>query len=444
MWEKFIFHLNHDLKIVKQSRILIAVSGGLDSVALLHLLNKAELKIGVAHINFKLRGYESDCDESFVKVLADQYELPFYSVHFATSDFAEKEGISIQMAARQLRYEWFEKIAASNKYDFVATAHHLDDQIETFFINLLRGSGIGGLKGIPVRTGIVIRPLLPFHRSEIEEYVKTNRLDFREDSSNLKSDYLRNRIRHHLIPLLEELKPSFRKVMAGNLEHLSATEAFYREAIGHLSSGIIKHAESGVYISIQDLLNSSYPELLLHEILQDFGFSTSQTKQIFITTGAQPGKIFRSETHRLIKDRDNFILQSFNDIDDDKAGYTVECDTTEVVHPICLQFKIIERNIDFHPFANPDIALLDFDTIKFPLIIRKWKQGDRFKPLGLSGHVKLSDFFIANKLSISDKEKIWLLTNASDQILWIIGFRIAGNFRIRPSTKTIYMIEWLH
>ncbi|MBE0661059.1 MAG: tRNA lysidine(34) synthetase TilS [Bacteroidales bacterium] len=444
MWEKFKLHLSQDLKIVKQSRILVAVSGGMDSVALLHLLNKAELAIGVAHVNFKLRGDESDRDEIFVKELTDQYKLPFYSVHFATGDFADKESISIQMAARQLRYEWFEKIAASNNYDFLATAHHLDDQIETFFINLLRGSGIGGLKGIPVRTGIFIRPLLPFHRSEIEAYVKSNRLDFREDSSNLKSDYLRNRIRHHLIPLLEDLQPSFRKVMASNLKHLSSAEAFYREAIGHLSSGIIRNEESGTIISIQNLLESSHPELLLHEILQEYGFTTGQTQQIFLATSAQPGKIFRSETHRLIKDRDNFILQSLNEIDDDKAGYTVECDTIEVVHPICLQFKTIERNIDFHPFADPDKAFLDFDTIKFPLMIRKWKQGDKFKPLGMSGHVKLSDFFIANKMSLSDKEKIWLLTDAGDQILWIIGYRIAGQNRIKQSTKTVFMIEWLH
>lgn len=444
MWEKFKLHLSQDIKIVEQSRILVAVSGGLDSVALLHLLNKAELEIGVAHVNFKLRGDESDRDEAFVKELADQYKLPFYSVHFATGDLADKEGISIQMAARQLRYEWFENIAASNNYDFVATAHHLDDQIETFFINLLRGSGIGGLKGIPVRTGIVIRPLLPFHRSEIEAYVKTYRLDFREDSSNLKSDYLRNRIRHHLIPLLDELKPSFRKVMANNLEHLSATEAFYREAIGRLSSGISRHEESGVYISIQNLLNSSHPELLLHEILHDFGFTTSQTQQIFIATEAQSGKMFFSETHRLIRDRENFILQRLCDIAGDEPGFSIENDTAEIFTPLHLQFQTYIRDIDFHPFADPNIAFLDFNTIMFPLVIRKWKQGDRFKPLGLSGHVKLSDFFIANKLSISDKEKIWLLTDASDQILWIIGFRIAGNFRIRPSTKTIFMIEWLH
>jgi tRNA(Ile)-lysidine synthase len=444
MWEKFKHHLSQDLKIAKQRRILVAVSGGMDSVALLHLLTQAEQQIAVAHVNFKLRGDESDRDEAFVKDLADHHKLQFYSEHFPTADFAAKEGISIQMAARQLRYEWFEKIAAGKHYDFVATAHHLDDQIETFFINLLRGSGIGGLKGIPVRTGIVIRPLLPFYRSEIEAYVKTNRLDYREDSSNLKSDYLRNHIRHYLIPMLEELKPSFRKVMASNLKHLSDAESLYREAIGRLSSGIIKHEESGVIISIRNLLNSNHPELLLHEILQDFGFTTNQTQQIFLATSAQPGKIFRSETHRLIKDRDNFILQSLKNIDDDGECYIVENDTTEVVYPICLQFQTIIRDIDFHPSADPDKAFLDFDTISFPLVIRKWKKGDKFKPLGMAGHVKLSDFFIANKLSLSDKENIWLLCDAGDQIIWIIGYRIAGQNRIKPSAKTIFMIEWKH
>lgn len=444
MKEKFIHHFSQKFKIPPHSRILVAVSGGMDSVALLHLLNDTNFIIGIAHANFQLRGNESDQDASFVKALSDRYSLPFYTKRFDTKSHGDKEGISTQMAARQLRYIWFEELAIEKQWDYIATAHQMDDQIETFFINLLRGTGISGLKGIQAAAGNIIRPLLPFYRNEIELYVKTNRLDYREDSSNIKTDYLRNRIRHHLIPMLDELQPAFRKIMSGNIDHLESAESFFRENIARLIPGIVKYQKNEAHISIPDLLSSGHAELLLHEILFPYGFTTAQTRQIWQTHEAQAGKTFFSPTHRLLKDREKMLLQPLADVENYKDEFAIEIDTSEVFAPLHLQFQSMARNLDFCPVADPDKAFLDFDTLEFPLKIRKWKPGDKLKPLGMKGHMKLSDFFIANKFSIAEKEKTWLLTDSNHRIIWIIGHRIADQNKIKPATKSIYKISWVH
>ncbi len=428
------------LGIPSRSRILIAVSGGMDSAALLHLFANTGIEAGVAHVNFKLRGEESDHDEIFVKTLAHTYGLPFYCQHFDTADFASLQGISIQMAARQLRYKWFEKIATQHQWDFVATAHHLDDQIETFFINLLRGTGIGGLKGIPAKSGIFIRPLIDISRNEIEKYVRANRLDFREDSSNISTDYLRNRIRHQLLPVFENLQPSFRKIMAGNLCLLSDAELLYRKALHELKDRIVTKQDSRVEISFPGLFDSGFPNLLLYEILHEYGFNSEQTQMILKTVDAHSGKTFYSANHRLIRDREVFILQPISETSPADSKFVIEKEITEIFAPLHLMFHIQPKNIDFHPVADPAKAFLDYDTLNFPLRIRKWKQGDKMKPLGMKGHMKLSDFFTANKFSIADKEQSWLLTDSSDQIVWIIGHRIADQNRIKSTTQTVFTI----
>lgn len=444
MKEKFKVHLFQKLQIPSHARILVAVSGGMDSVALLHLLKNLDFTIAVSHVNFQLRGDESNSDEVFVEELAAHYGIPFYSKCFDTKSFANKEGISTQMAARKLRYEWFEQLATQHQWNFIATAHHLDDQIETFFINLLRGTGISGLKGIPAKSGLIIRPLLPFYRREIEEYVKNRRLDYREDSSNFKTDYLRNRIRHRLLPLLDELQPAFRKVMAGNLDHLMVAECFLREAISDHTKGMLTVGDSGLQISLPQIIKSNHPELLLHEILQDYGFFTTQTKQIFQALDSQPGKIFFSDSYRLIKDREFLLIQPLSELDGDENGMVIEECVTEILYPLHLQFQTLARDLDFQPSPDPDKAFLDLATLQFPLKVRKWKQGDRVKPLGMKGQMKLSDFFVSNKFSIADKERTWLLTDNTDNIIWIIGHRIADQNRIRTDTKSVYSIAYIH
>jgi tRNA(Ile)-lysidine synthase len=444
MIEEFKSQLFRRLQIPASARILVAVSGGMDSVALLHLLRSAEIETSLAHANFQLRGDESDSDELFVKNLADAFGLPFYCMRFDTTHFFEKEGISTQMAARKLRYAWFEEIAAGDCWDYIATAHHMDDQIETFFINLLRGTGISGLKGIPARGGRIIRPLLTFYRSDIEAWVKTHRLDYREDSSNFKTDYLRNRIRHHLIPALDDLQPSFRKIMAGNIDHLTAAEAFFRDGINEMAKTILEKTESETKISVPGLRQSGHGPLLLHEILQPLAFSTTQTQQIWQALDGQAGKTFYSHTHRLVKDRNQLIVQALTGAGNDEGEFVIEKDTSEILTPLHLQFQVRTRDIDFQPVADPNQAFLDHDTIQFPLKLRKWRQGDRFKPLGMKGRMKLSDFFTSNKFSLADKEKAWLLTDADDEIMWIIGHRIAQPYRIKAGTKSVLAITCLH
>lgn len=444
MLESFQTNLFKSLSIPTGSRILTAVSGGRDSVALLHLLVRSNVQVAVAHVNFQLRGDESDDDEAMVHKLAEAYALSFYVTHFDTAEFARERGLSIQMAARKLRYDWFQTLAAEHGWQFIATAHHLDDQIETFFINLLRGTGLEGLKGIAAKNGNIIRPMLAFSRSDIEEYIKTHQLEFREDSSNKETDYLRNRIRHQLIPVLSELQPAYRNIMAGNLRNLSDAAVLYNNAIETLKNGVVSGKESVVSISLPELLQNDFPELLLYEILCDYSFNSQQVQQIWQSLDSQPGKIFLSPTHRLLKDREQLIIQTLETKENQPAETQIEQETTEVFYPIHLQVQLIQRNDDFQVVANPDIAILDLDCLRFPLKIRKWKQGDRFKPLGMKGSMKLSDFFVSQKYSLIEKENAWLLTDAGDEIIWIVGHRISDHHRIKTTTKTIYKVRWFH
>jgi len=436
------FHqvLLKDFEILPGSRILAAVSGGMDSIAMLHLLKSTGHEIGVAHVNFSLRGEESDSDEAFVKNLAKKYGFRFYCKRFDTASLAESENISIQMAARKMRYLWFEEIRLQNAYDWIATAHNIDDQIETFFINLLRGTGISGIKGIPQKSGTIIRPMLSFYRSEIAGYISENRLKYKEDSSNSEIDYLRNRIRHQLIPLIEEMQPGFRKVMVGNLAHFSQTEELLRSSLKNIASQVILSETVGLNISIDRLSESRFPMLVLYEILKEFGFGSTQILQIWRSTQGQPGKHFYSATHRLIKDRNKLIVQALSEIEDQGAKFEIAEGTPEVQSPVHLQFHSYPRSFDFQPSTDPHKAFLDADTIMFPLKIRKWKKGDRFKPLGMKGEMKLSDFFTANKFSIAEKESTWLLTDVNNQIVWIIAYRISRVNRIKPTTTNILAI----
>lgn len=444
MKAKVIEQLSKHTSLTKASRILVAFSGGMDSAALLHLLKDTDIQTGVAHANFQLRGEESDGDENFAKSLAQSYGLPFYTKRFNTQEYAVSNRISVQMAARKLRYAWFEELSGTENWDFVATAHHMDDQIETFFINLLRGTGISGLKGIPAISHRIIRPMLILHRSEIEEYVRKNRLDYREDSSNFKSDYLRNRIRHQLLPLIGEMQPAYRKIMAGNMLHLAEAGSFMRDAAAELIGQIVKTETNEIRISVTALLKSAHPRFLLYEILTDYGFLPAQVSNIWNTIKAQPGKIFYSEGYRLVKDRKHLIVQPLKETGLQEEVFQVDAESGEVLAPIHLRIEVLSRDLDFHPSADPHKAFLDFDTLQFPMLIRKWKQGDKFKPLGMKGRMKLSDFFTANKFSIAEKEKTWLLADANDEIVWIIGYRISEKFRIRPSTKLVYAITWIY
>jgi tRNA(Ile)-lysidine synthase len=443
MIEKLRKHLTVTLNIPARAKILVAVSGGMDSVALLHMLQQLDFDAGVAHANFQLRGDESDGDEVLVENIAANLGLKFYCKHFNTKTFATANKISTQMAARQLRYQWFTALCDEHGWQFIATAHHMDDQLETFFINLLRGTGLEGLKGIPARQDRIIRPLLPFLKTEIEGYVREQRLSFREDSSNAGLDYLRNRIRHRLLPLLDELSPAFRKVMPANLEHLAQAGAHLSEAVEKFRAQVLSFENETVLISISKIQQSKHAALMLHELLQDYGFQATQSHQLLKALDGRSGATFYSATHRLIKDREKLIIQPLDSLENNDEILFVSEETAEIFSPIHLQFQIIPLDDSFIIQPDPAKACLDFDTLIFPLKIRKWQTGDRFQPLGMKGSMKLSDFFITHKFSIAEKEKIWLITDAENNIVWIAGCRISQKNRITASTSRIFLIQMM-
>ena len=371
-------------------RILVAVSGGLDSVVLLDLLKKHSLNdLAIVHCNFQLRGKDSDNDEKFVKNLAKSYGLPIFCKRFDTKAEQKKSKQSIQMMARNLRYAYFSELLKIEEYDYIAVAHHADDQIETFFINLLRGSGVKGLRGMLPKRDQIIRPLLKFSRQDLENYAKKNNLEYREDTTNSDDYYLRNNIRHNLIPCLEALDKSAKANILQSMENL------------------------------QDLETQSLQDL---ETLQKCGFTPTQIRSI--QKVEHSGKQFLSKTHRAISHNEQLLIEPL----------------ARTCSP-CQQMTISIVDIkDFVLNTNPKIAQLDFDKLQFPLTLRRWKKGDFFVPFGQRGKQKLSDFFINQKLSRFEKERVWLLCSGGD-IAWIIGHRIDNRFKISSKTKQVLVID---
>jgi len=417
---------------------LLGVSGGVDSIIMFHLFRLSGFTIGIAHCNFNLRGDESDQDEEFVRRLADNYNVPFYSTRFETQKIADDEGISIQMAARDLRYEWFEEIRIKEKYNYIAIAHNSDDQIETFLINLTRGTGIKGLTGIKNKSEKVIRPLLFANREEITDFVKRNNFLYREDSSNSSTKYGRNKIRHEVIPMLEKINPNFRKVMIENIQRLKETEQIFNQTIQENYKNCVTEKSNSLLLNIDELKKLDPVETYLHEFLKPYNFSTTQIKDIVSVLDSNPGKQFFSATHRIIKDRDYIILEEIS-AQSGKLFYINENDF-RIEYPIGLLIEKEFKNEGFVIQKDPNIGQLDFDKLVFPLTIRKWQKGDYFMPLGMNNLKKLSDFFIDQKLSISEKENIWIL-ESENKIVWIIGLRPDERFKVTNDTKTILKIQ---
>jgi tRNA(Ile)-lysidine synthase len=428
--------------IKPESRIILAVSGGIDSMVMLYLFKELDHDLLVAHCNFKLRGEESDMDESFLKQQCEQMAIPFISRSFNTEEYAEEKSISLQMAARDLRYNWFQELITEKKFDFLATAHNLNDQIETFFINLSRGTGIKGLTGIPVKKGILLRPLIQFGREEISGFAEDNNVEWREDASNIKTYYKRNKIRHELIPVLMKLNPSFVKTMQENFQILSEVESIYLDFVKSRTEDLLQKKSDFIRIPIQGLLNEKYGLSVLYEILSPLNFSTTDINNIWNKLDtATPGKKFLSGTHRLIKDREFLLIEDLKN--DERKLFYIEQYQSEIFQPVHLLLKYLENKQDFSPFAKSNIAYLDADRLDFPLLLRKWHPGDYFYPFGMNNSKKLSDYFVDNKFSIPMKENTWILCS-HEEIVWIIGHRIDNRFRVKNSTKRILRIECLN
>ncbi|MEP7167789.1 MAG: tRNA lysidine(34) synthetase TilS [Bacteroidota bacterium] len=434
MLEQFRTYNQQQNLFTDGSKILLAVSGGIDSVVMAHLFHEAKIKFGIIHCNFKLRGKESDADKKFVKKTAAAFQAPCYSRDFDTKGFAAENNISVQMAARKLRYEYFEEIRIKNKYDFIAVAHNADDSSETVLLNLIRGTGIAGYHGISSRNKKIIRPLLFASRAEILKYAKKKKITWREDSSNQSDNYLRNKLRLKIIPKLKKINPSIDVSFQNHIAQMSEVESLYQEYILKLKEELLEKKGSELHINIQQLNKHAAPATLLFELLKDYGFNSETVKDIKENLASQSGKRFLSETHRLIKDREQLILTGKNPKDEEEIEITADLHVVQWKHHQLYIRKItltsdLKEKILSGDSKDKNIAYLDESKIIFPLSVRKWNQGDYFFPLGMKGKKRLSDYFIDKKIPVSEKEKTWLLTS-SNNIAWIIGGQIDDRYKI--------------
>jgi len=438
MIAQFLKFIKDKNLLSKDETTLLTVSGGVDSVVMCELFHQAGLKFGVAHCNFKLRGEESDGDARFVEGLAKKYGVPLYQVEFETAQIAKDLKISTQMAARDLRYEWFEKIRAENKYDFIATAHHKDDQVETFFINLLRGTGISGLHGILPKNGNIIRPLLFVNRKEIVEFQQKYKLQFREDSSNAATKYLRNKIRHKLLPAMEDIDADYANIFEANIQRFAEAEQIYNQQILKSREALLILKDASVQIEIEKLKKLHPISTYLFELIREFGFSFTACEDIIESLDGDPGKQFYTETHRLLKDREFLIIRKIKT--ETPKIYFIDMGTEKISEPIQLLFKSFNREPDFKFSTDKKMASLDRSKLSFPLSIRKWKEGDYFYPLGSNFKKKLSDYFIDQKFSLFEKEDCWLLCSG-EEVVWIIGHQMDNRFKITNQTFEVLQIE---
>lgn len=424
-----------------QDPMLIAVSGGVDSMVMAELFHRAGYNFAIAHCNFALRGAESNQDEKFVAAMAEVYGVKLFVKHFKTREYAGFNKISVQMAARTLRYEWFDELIETEGYKAIATAHHLDDQIETFFINMLRGTGISGLHGIlPYRDNIV-HPMMFVYRRNIEEYAGDEAIGFREDSSNRSTKYVRNKLRHDLMPILAEINPDFRKTINFTIERIRESEMLLNHYFDNVRKRVLKHEEGVITISISELMNYSPCASYLYELLQPFGFNRNVAEEVAAGLNEISGKQYYSPSHRLIKDREFLLIVPIGGAGAQPADeILIEEGATGLRRPLQLSFTIIDNYPGLKINKSGSIAMLDAGKITWPLRLRKWKEGDSFIPYGMNNHKKLSDFFIDNKFSIVEKENVWLLISG-DEIVWLIGHRIGNAYRITDSTESILQIE---
>jgi tRNA(Ile)-lysidine synthase len=373
-----------------------------------------------------------------VKELAAKYNVPFHVKHFDTLGYVENHKVSVQMAARELRYTWLKEAMLEDGYDYIAIAHHSDDAIETFFINLLRGTGIAGLHGIASVHESIIRPMLGFSRNEIEKYAAEKKLEWREDSSNASDKYERNKIRHHLIPELLKINPDAARAIKHTIENLSETEVIYRKEIKEKISKMIVVENKKVYVSISFLKKLEHPHLYLYEYIKQYGFNYMEAKEICNTLEGQSGKLFLSATHRISKDRRNLIIEKANGKDKGEVFIIDATDDEFNCDAISMKLSIREMPSNYKPFNPSSVASLDYNKLKFPLRIRKWVKGDKFYPLGMKKPKKISDFLIDTKVSLSDKDEVYVMLSG-DEIAWVIGYRIDDRFKIVPATKKLYI-----
>ncbi|RDI56148.1 tRNA lysidine(34) synthetase TilS [Flavobacterium glaciei] len=434
MLQKFQNHLLHNFHFLNGKKILLATSGGKDSMVMLHLFQQLDYKIGIAHCNFQLRGMESFEDQNFVQDYAAANGIPVFITQFDTKAFAEDYKVSTQVAARELRYNWFYELLETEKFDYILTAHHADDNLETFLINLGRGTGLEGLLGIPEQNEKVVRPLLAFSQEEMEVYAKLNNIQWREDSSNASDKYLRNKIRHHLVPMLKELNPNFLSSFHKTQTYLQEAQVMVEDASIMIYQQVARQEEDIIYFDLQQLRKLPNYKSYLYQWLNEFEFSAWD--DIYDLVESQSGKYIYSAEYRLLKDRDSLILSPINFVDE-REEYFINENQKEVNIPLNITFCKVA---DISNVSNKAI-FVDADKLKYPLVLRHWNEGDSFQPFGMNGKSKkVSKLFKDEKLSLIEKENTWLLCSNED-IVWIIGLRQDDRFRINDTTNNILKIQ---
>jgi tRNA(Ile)-lysidine synthase len=440
MEAQFLSHIQKKLPYIQSKKLLLAVSGGLDSMVLFHLC-KQDGDIAIAHCNFRLRGIESDAETTFVQQTAKEAGVHCHIGHFDTYAYAKEKKLSTQMAARQLRYNWFQDLARENGYDYILTAHHLNDSAETLLINLSRGTGLKGLAGIPVKNGNIVRPLLPFSRKQIKEYALSKSIQWKEDSSNASDDYLRNAIRLNAIPALEKETPSFLEGVRNTQEYLKqsvsllgAYKEYLKQTLCYPLNSVM--GPSGFCIDLEKLSSHDDSEAVLFLLLNDYGFTSWQ--DIYDLKDAQSGKKVNSATHYIFKDRATLQVVPLEEEKIEQSVYWIEKED-RVYEVGNLQLSCVE--VASRSNGGKNEIFVDKDRLNYPLQIRTWKEGDYFFPLGLKGKKKLSKFFKDEKLSLIEKEHVLVMCSDQD-IVWILGMRPDDRFKVTDTTKTILKISY--
>lgn len=447
MLKQFLQYISTENLFQHKDKLLIAVSGGVDSVVLCELCKQAGLDFVIAHCNFQLRGEESDGDESFVEQLAKKYNVPFLVKKFDTEKYASENKISIQVAARELRYEWFTKLLNDETIiplNFLLTAHHADDNIETVLMNFFKGSGIHGIKGILPKQGKITRSLLFAKKEELAAFAAENKLDFREDSSNSSDKYTRNYFRNQLIPGLEKVFPQVKENLIHNAERFRDIQILYTQAVDAVMKKLITEKGNEKHIPVLKLLKTPALPTILYEISKEAGFSAHQSGEILKLLKSESGKYIQSDSHRILHNRKWLIISALTD---GEANHQVieagEKEKKFAGGKISLEKTTVEKISD-----DPNIAMFDAAKVTFPLLLRKWKQGDYFYPLGLQnqssgrrGKKKLSRFFVDLKLSLNEKENMWVIESRK-KIIWVVGKRIDDRVKITSSTSQVLKLTF--
>lgn len=437
MLQKFKQHLHQNFPFLEDRKFLIAISGGIDSVVLAHLCGQLNLSFSLCHCNFNLRGQESDDDEAFVKSLAESLKTSVYTTSFETEKYATKNKVSIQVAARDLRYTWFYELLDENGYDYVLTAHNTNDNLETFIINLTRGSGLEGFTGIPPVNQKSIRPLLAFSRDDITLFAIKNGIVWREDRSNASIKYVRNKVRHKVIPILKELNPHVLESFQNTIEYLNESQSIINDALKNITAKVVSYENELLKISCKEIEKLSNKKAYLYQLLQGYGFTA--WNDIVNLISAQPGKQVFSETHRLLKDRNFLIVTTINKSQSIKGPILIDQKVSKITNPI----KLTIQNTDDYTCKNKHQIIIDNDLINYPLSLKKWHHGDAMYPTGMKGSKKISQLFKDNKLSLLDKEKIWILADAKDHIIWVIGLRQDQRYLANKTTTNRLKISYL-